>query len=198
MKLFLDLAAIPKHADETIRLARREEQARPLWVASYNFYSFHEEQRLGVCFFALWVACGTSDGIEAVAFPAKLARCFGLSTARGVHELLFQITALRVAPKLGWDVVPAPAVMCSGSLAAGLVTFTVRILLHFICVTLCLEFACLRNFSLLDKCSWKNLLKLSFGLGCEISQCQLLIHRRRREFCLKSCFFFLLFYMCTV
>lgn len=96
MKLLWDLSAILKHADDTIPLARREEQARHSVSGS-------------VCFFALCTACGTSDGMKALSSQRSLmqAKCFSLGTARDVCELLFQITALRLAPKLGWAVVPA-------------------------------------------------------------------------------------------
>lgn len=69
MKLLLDIAAIPKHADDNIPLARSAGQTYSQW---HHRVSSHFMKSRGLdCFFALSVVYGTSDGMKAISLPAK-------------------------------------------------------------------------------------------------------------------------------
>lgn len=186
------------------------EKSRPgsFSVALCSFLAFHEKQGLGLYYFTEHAACVTSEGIAGISSQKSLIQTiwFSLSTTKGVCEALFQNAALRLASELGWGVVSHWLLNLRGiisdalgSSATGLVTFAVRVLLLLRCIILiCWEFSFLSHSCLFGNCSWTKLITWSFRLHCEIPQSQPFMHRKKRAFCLKSCFFLLLLYMSTV
>lgn len=147
---------------------------------------------LDSCFFAVPAAHVTSAGMAVIYCQQGLIQTvyFCLNTTRGVCEALFHNATLGLAPEIGWGVVPHWLLSVCGISSDVLWQFSSTT--GHICLQsasafhLCYPyFSCLSSCSRFDNCSQTNLIKLSFGLCCEIPQSQLILNGKRKDFCLR-------------
>lgn len=162
-----------------------------LSVAPYSFLPFHEEQMLGLLF--LCCACNLCDFSwnGRCVLPARFDT--GSIFLSQYHKRCMRGTISACCPGVG----TRNRLGCCTPLAAQCpwhqqwCTLAVQQynLSHLPSECSCISFvlslvlSCLSICSLFDNCSQTNLVKSSFGLHCEIPQCQLLPNGKIREFC---------------